>query len=87
MKGNQKKENPAGEWPLVYPDAAGLDIGGGEIWACVPADRADPAVRCFSTFTRRRGPIGRGTASGFIGCAGSSPDGRSFSKVLFRKSF
>ncbi len=38
-------------WPLVSPDAAGLDIGASEIWACVPADRATPAVRSFATFT------------------------------------
>ncbi len=38
-------------WPLVNPDAAGLDIGASEIWACVPADRATPAVRRFATFT------------------------------------
>jgi transposase len=28
-----------------------LDIGASEIWACVPADRATPAVRSFATFT------------------------------------
>ena len=38
-------------WPLVHPDAAGLDIGASEIWVCVPADRATPAVRSFVTFT------------------------------------
>jgi hypothetical protein len=32
-------------------NAAGLDIGAAEIWACVPADRAEQAVRCFETFT------------------------------------
>jgi hypothetical protein len=32
-------------------NAAGLDIGAAEIWACVPADRDDPPVRCFDTFT------------------------------------
>lgn len=31
-------------------DAAGLDIGAEEIWACVPTDR-DAGVRCFKTFT------------------------------------
>jgi transposase len=35
----------------VNPDAAGLDIGRDEIWACVPADRAAPAVRVFGTYT------------------------------------
>jgi transposase len=32
-------------------NAAGLDIGAAEIWAGVPADRAEPSVRCFETFT------------------------------------
>ena len=32
-------------------DAAGLDIGATEIWACVPADRDEESVRCFATFT------------------------------------
>ncbi len=31
--------------------AAGLDIGSEEIWASVPADRDDPSVRVFPTFT------------------------------------
>ena len=35
----------------VNPDAAGLDIGQDEIWACVPAERATPAVRVFGTYT------------------------------------
>ena len=32
-------------------DAAGLDIGDDEIYACVPKDRSDPSVRVFLTFT------------------------------------
>ena len=32
-------------------NAAGLDIGAAEIWACVPADRDEQSVRCFETFT------------------------------------
>jgi transposase len=32
-------------------NAAGLDIGAVEIWACVPADRDEQAVRCFESFT------------------------------------
>ncbi len=32
-------------------DAAGLDIGDDDIYACVPQDRANPSVRVFSTFT------------------------------------
>lgn len=32
-------------------NAAGLDIGDTEIWACVPPDRTEQPVRCFKTFT------------------------------------
>lgn len=32
-------------------NAAGLDIGAAEIWACVPEDRANVPVRMFPTFT------------------------------------
>lgn len=37
--------------PIVNPNAAGLDIGSDEIWACVPIDRAAQPVRKFATFT------------------------------------
>src|SRR5881392_930259 len=37
--------------PHLNPDAAGLDIGAEEIWACVPADREAQPVRRFGTFT------------------------------------
>lgn len=42
---------PHEPWSVVNPDAAGLDIGASEIWACVPADRDAQPVRCFGTFT------------------------------------
>lgn len=32
-------------------DAAGLDIGAEEIWACVPEESTSEPVRCFATFT------------------------------------
>jgi transposase len=51
MEPKMSRTSPEPEWPLVSPDAAGLDIGASEIWACVPAGRATPAVRCFATFT------------------------------------
>jgi transposase len=35
----------------IHPNAAGLDIGAQEIWACVPADRDAEWVRPFGTFT------------------------------------
>lgn len=36
----------------INVDAAGLDIGAAEIYACVPADRDEQPVRAFGTFTR-----------------------------------
>ncbi|MGQ0602697.1 MAG: IS110 family transposase [Anaerolineales bacterium] len=37
--------------PLIHPQAAGLDIGAREIWACAPTDPATLSVRSFGTFT------------------------------------
>jgi transposase len=37
--------------PIVYPNAAGLDIGASEIYACVPPDRTEDNVKVFGTFT------------------------------------
>jgi transposase len=37
--------------PGVNPNAAGLDIGSEEIWACVPDDRDPQPVRLFGTVT------------------------------------
>lgn len=37
--------------PIVYPNAAGLDIGSREIYACVPPDRVEENVKVFGTFT------------------------------------
>jgi transposase len=42
---------PEANWQVVNPQAAGLDIGAREIWACVPADRDTTPVRAFGTFT------------------------------------
>ncbi len=37
--------------PIVYPNAAGLDIGGTEMYACVPPDQVEDNVKVFGTFT------------------------------------
>ncbi len=39
------------DWPVVHPNAAGLDIGAETIWACVPSDRDPTPVRSFGTCT------------------------------------
>ena len=48
MKDRKEIGEPLGD---VHPNAAGLDIGSREIWACVPADRDAEWVRRFGTFT------------------------------------
>ena len=50
-KQNTKKSNIDQCWELINPDAAGLDIGAREHWACVPPNRAEKNVRNFGTFT------------------------------------
>jgi transposase len=56
----QKKNNKKTQVPKVVKldslkqinlNAAGLDIGAAEIWACVPEDRTEQPVRVFPTFT------------------------------------
>jgi transposase len=36
---------------IIHPNAAGLDIGAREIYACVPPDRIGDTVKVFGTFT------------------------------------
>ena len=52
----RKKKSPADATPLetlpqLNLNAAGLDIGAEEIYACVPADRDKEPIRIFATFT------------------------------------
>jgi len=51
--------------PLVNLNAAGLDIGASEIWACVPAGRDAQTVRPFGTFT----PDLHDLAEWLVGCS------------------
>jgi transposase len=44
----KQRTNPTG---IIHPNAAGLDIGSREIWACVSPDQTEEAVRRFSSFT------------------------------------
>lgn len=57
LPANQEKNQPV---PVVKPsstleeinqNAAGIDLGSGEHWVCVPTDRADKNVRRFGCFT------------------------------------
>lgn len=47
----RKTGQPSVPLSVVYPNAAGLDIGKEEILAAVPADRAEHPVRSYATFT------------------------------------
>ena len=38
-------------WEQIKENAAGIDLGGGEHWVCVPGDRAEKNVRRFGCFT------------------------------------
>ena len=51
MTTTNQKRVPVEEWPVLQPDAAGLDIGAEEIWVSIPVDRAAESVRAFGTFT------------------------------------
>lgn len=51
MSKKKGSKQAAGEMIVIEPNAAGLDIGSTEIWACVPADREGETVRCFGTYT------------------------------------
>ena len=41
----------ASPWQQINENAAGIDLGSGEHWVCVPAGRADKNVRRFGCFT------------------------------------
>ena len=51
MRANRQTPPQAISATAVHPNAAGLDIGSEEIWACVPEDRDPQPVRSFGTFT------------------------------------
>jgi hypothetical protein len=50
-KGKAKKVVKLDSLKQLNLNAAGLDIGAAEIWACVPEDRDETSVRVFRTFT------------------------------------
>jgi transposase len=51
MRRRHPKRPDVETMPAVHPNAAGLDIGREESWACVPEDRDTQPVRPFGTFT------------------------------------
>jgi transposase len=51
-KDNKETKADNAMFPVMRPDAAGIDIGATEIFVAVPVDRAAENVRCFPTFTQ-----------------------------------
>lgn len=47
----QKKKVQINALDQINPNAAGIDIGGEEVWVAVPGERAEDNVRSFATFT------------------------------------
>lgn len=45
------KSQQESNFERTNPQAAGIDIGSGEHWVCVPAEKAEPNVRRFGCFT------------------------------------
>jgi len=50
-KNRKKKVSIEDNWPLINPDAAGIDLGSREHWVAVPRSRSQQPVRRFGTFT------------------------------------
>ena len=53
-KGKKNADKPVPQLDVlnqINPNAAGLDIGAAEIWACIPEGRNETSVRVFQTFT------------------------------------
>jgi transposase len=47
----KKKISVEQDWPLINPNAAGIDLGSREHWVAVPAGRDTQSVRGFGSFT------------------------------------
>lgn len=55
----KRKQEPKSSMSVVYPDAAGIDVGSREHYVCVPADRDAQPVRSFAAFTEDLLALGR----------------------------
>ena len=51
MAKQQKQKVQVNALEQINPNAAGIDIGGGEVYVAVPPDRDEDCVRSFPTFT------------------------------------
>ena len=50
-KNRKKKISLDQDWPLINPNAAGVDLGFREHWVAIPQGRDEQSVRRFGTFT------------------------------------
>jgi transposase len=50
-KNQKKKVSVEQNWPLINPNAAGIDLGAKEHWVAVPEGRDQQNIRCYGTFT------------------------------------
>lgn len=48
----KSKKTRLPSFPIINPNAAGIDIGSAEHWVAVPEDRDEQAVRKFACFTQ-----------------------------------
>jgi len=46
-----KKQSKRKSFPIIHPNAAGIDVGSEEHWIAVPEDRDEQPVRSFKCFT------------------------------------
>jgi transposase len=51
QKGSTRKKMDWKALDIVHPEAAGIDVGGGEHWVAVSPDRDPEPVRRFGCFT------------------------------------
>ncbi len=48
----KNKKTRARSFPIINPNAAGIDVGSAEHWVAVPEDRDEQPVRKFACFTQ-----------------------------------
>ena len=51
VKSKDKRKDSNSQEPILYPDAAGIDVGATEIYVAVPPDRTAVSVRKFESLT------------------------------------
>ena len=52
QKPNRIRQHVSEDMPAINPNAAGIDVGGSEMWVSVPPDRDDEAIRRYDVYTQ-----------------------------------